>query len=404
MSVYVSADKDCPIPEPFGANIWNLTVIAALFFLTFLGRFIFAPLMPTIENDLGITHAQAGSVFLMISIGLFISQILSGFLSSRINHRGALFVSTLGLGLPPLWLLIDPSLLSLRIVTFIIGMAAGLHMPSAIATITAMVTRQDWGKALGIHGSAPPLGLAVGPFLVVILLNSLPWQHIIAIIAVITIVAAFAFYRFCDSGDFPGEPPGRQVLKAVLRLPSFWIMVILFSLFLGGAIGLYAMLSLYLIREAGMSADLANSLVGVSRLTGLFTVFLSGMVMDRIGEKKHIALIMFTSGLSTILIGTTTGGVLTAMIFIQATLIGCFPTAGFSAMARIVQPNMRSVASSFITPVATVIGGGITPTLLGYMGETYSFSAGIIAMGCLIIICPVLVLPLKLLDKLEDGC
>jgi predicted MFS family arabinose efflux permease len=191
----------------------------------------------------------------------------------------------------------------------------------------------------------------------VILLNHLPWQHIMAIIAVITIVSAFAFYRYCDCGDFPGQPPGRQVLKAVLRLPSFWIMVILFSLFLGGAIGLYSMLSLYLIREAGMSADLANSLVGVSRLTGLFTVFLSGMMMDRIGEKKHIVLIMFTSGLSTILIGTTTGGMLTAMIFIQTTLLGCFPTAGFSAMARIVQPNKRSVASSFITPIATVIGG-----------------------------------------------
>jgi NNP family nitrate/nitrite transporter-like MFS transporter len=329
---------------------------------------------------------------------------LSGYLSSRINHRGTLFVSTVGLGVPPLWLLIDPSLLSLRIVTFIIGMAAGLHMPSAIATITAMVTRQDWGKALGIHGSAPPLGLAVGPFLVVILLNHLPWQHIMAIIAVITIVSAFAFYRYCDCGDFPGQPPGRQVLKAVLRLPSFWIMVILFSLFLGGAIGLYSMLSLYLIREAGMSADLANSLVGVSRLTGLFTVFLSGMMMDRIGEKKHIVLIMFTSGLSTILIGTTTGGMLTAMIFIQTTLLGCFPTAGFSAMARIVQPNKRSVASSFITPIATVIGGGLTPTLLGYMGETYSFGAGIIILGCLTVICPVLVLPLRLLDKLEDGC
>ena len=95
----------------------------------------------------------------MISIGLFISQILSGYLSFRINHPGTLFVSTLALGLPPLWLLIDPSLLSLRIVTFIIGMAAGLHMPSAIATITAMVTRQDWvGQSIGY----PWISLATG--------------------------------------------------------------------------------------------------------------------------------------------------------------------------------------------------------------------------------------------------
>jgi NNP family nitrate/nitrite transporter-like MFS transporter len=308
------------------------------------------------------------------------------------------------MGLPLLWLLVDTSLLSLRVVTFLVGMAAGLHMPSAIATITAMVTRQDWGKALGVHGTAPPLGLAIGPFLAVVLLNYLPWQNIIAIIAVMTIIAAFLFNRYCKFGNFPGEPPGHEVLRAVLRLRSFWIMVVLFSLFLGGAIGLYSMLSLYLIQEAGMSAGLANSLVGLSRLTGLFTAFLSGVMMDRIGEKKHIALIMVAAGLSTILIGTTSGVVLMVLIFIQPTLIGCFPTAGFSAMARTVQPNLRSVATSFTSPIAMIVGGGLTPTMLGYMGETHSFSAGIIAMGCLIVICPVLVLPLKLLDKLEDGC
>lgn len=404
MTAYGSDEKDCPMPEPLGTSIRSLIAIAALFFLTFLGRFIFAPLMPTIESDLGITHAQAGSLFLMISIGFFISQILSGYLSSRINHRGTLFVSTLALGLPLLWLLMDTSLLSLRVVTFVVGMAAGLHMPSAVATITATVTRQDWGKALGIHGTAPPLGLAIGPFLVVVLLNYLPWQNIIVIIGIIAIIAAFLFHRYCDCGDFPGEPPGRQVLSAVLRQRSFWIMMVLFSLFFGGAIGLYSMLPLYLIQEAGMSAELANSLVGLSRLTGLFTAFLSGMMMDRIGEKKQIALVMVAAGLFTILIGTTSGGMLIVLIFIQTTMISCFPTAGFSALARTVQPNMRSVATSFTTPIAMIVGGGLVPTLLGYMGETYSFSAGIIAMGCLTVICPVLVLPLKLLDKLEDGC
>ena len=404
MSVLSSIDKDCPIPEPFRANIWNISTIASLFFLTFLGRFIFAPLMPTIENDLGISHAQAGSLFLMISIGLFISQVSSGYLTSRFNHRGTLFVSTLVLGLPLLWLLIDSSLLSLRVVAFIVGMGTGLHMPSAIATITAMVTRPDWGKALGLHGTAPPMALAIGPFLAVILLNYLPWQNIVAGIGVITIIAAFVFYRRSKFGDFPGEPPGRQVLSAVLRQRSFWIMVVLFSLFLSGAIGLYSMLSLYLIKEAGMSADLANSLVGLSRLTGLFTTFLSGMVMDRIGEKKHITLVMMAAGLATILIGTTSGPLLMVLIFIQPTLLGCFPTAGFSAMARTVQPNLRSAATSFTSPIAMIIGGGLTPTLLGYVGETYSFSAGITVMGCLIVVCPLLVLPLRLLDKFEDGC
>jgi NNP family nitrate/nitrite transporter-like MFS transporter len=181
-------------------------------------------------------------------------------------------------------------------------------------------------------------------------------------------------------------------------------MVILFALFLGGNIGIYAMLSLYLIQEAGMSPDIANSLVGLSRLSGLVITFLSGIMMDRIGEKKHIVWVMVAAGISTILLGTTSGILLMVLVFIQPALLGCFPTAGFSALARTVQPNLRSTATSFMAPFSFLIGGGITPTLLGYMGETYTFGTGIILMGCLITLGPVLVLPLKLLDNLDAGC
>ncbi len=404
MSTYTSIEKECPAPEPFGDNIWKLSAITSLFFLSFLGQFVFAPLMPTIKSDLGISHAQAGSLFLMITIGSFTSQMLSGHLSFRINHRGSLFASKLLIGLPLLWLLVDSSMLSLRVVMLIVGMGVGLHIPSAIATITAMVDRKDWGKALGLHEIAPPLGTAVAPFLVVVLINYFAWQHIIAIVAVIVVTPSFVFYRFCDCGNFPGDPPVRQLLLEVLRLRSFWIMVVLFALFFGGVVGLYTMYPLYLTQEAGMSVDQANSLVGLSRLTGLIGVFVSGLIMDRIGEKKHIFLFMGMAGLATILIGAMSGLVLIVMIFIQASLINCFPAAGFSALSRTVQPHLRSVITSFASPIAIVIGGGIFPTLLGYMGETYSFSTGIVILGCLMIVSPLLVLPLRLLDVLGEGC
>ena len=287
---------------------------------------------------------------------------------------------------------------------FIVGLAAGLHMPSAIPKISAIVDRQDWGKAFGIHGSALPLGLTIGPFLAVMLLNYFAWQSIVAIIGIITIISAFAFLRYCSCGDFLGESPKMALIIEVFRLPSFWIMVVLFSLFLGGNVGIYAMLSLYLIEEAGLSPAVANSLVGFSRLSGLFVTYLSGIVMDRIGEKKHIFWAMLALGISTILLGTTSEILFIVMIFLQPSLIACFPTAGFSALARTVQPNLRSTATSFMAPFSFVIGGGLALTLLGYMGETYSFSSGIILMGCLIIISPVLVIPLKLLDKLDAGC
>ena len=51
-------EKECPIPEPFKAMAGNIVFITALFFLTFIARFIFAPLMPAIERELGIEEGE----------------------------------------------------------------------------------------------------------------------------------------------------------------------------------------------------------------------------------------------------------------------------------------------------------------------------------------------------------
>ena len=59
--------------------------LTAIFFLNFLARIVLAPLMPVIEADLGLDHAEAGSLFLLISAGYFVSLLGSGFLSSRVT-------------------------------------------------------------------------------------------------------------------------------------------------------------------------------------------------------------------------------------------------------------------------------------------------------------------------------
>ena len=195
LNSYVT-DKECPLPEPFKAKIGPILFIAALFFMTFLGRFIFAPLIPTIEQELGLTHSQAGSLFLMISLGFFVAQICSGFISSRVNHKRTLVLSILGVGLAQLVFNVTSFLWFIRGILFILGMAAGLHMPSAIATITAMVNRQDWGKALAVHQMAPPLSLVLGPLLIILMIDWFSWQTILAILGCITFTVGLAFLFF----------------------------------------------------------------------------------------------------------------------------------------------------------------------------------------------------------------
>jgi len=403
VETYVN-DKECPIPEPLRANLGPVLFITVLFFLTFLGRFIYAPLMPTIETDLGITHSQAGSLFLMMSLGFLVGQVFSGFLASRVEHRGALVISTLAVGLTLLLFVSTPSLWAFRGILLLLGMAAGLHMPSAIATITAMVDRRDWGKALAFHQSAPPSSLVLGPLLVIFMLHWFSWQAALVILGVINVGAGLAFLRFGRCGRFPGDSPRWSRVKVVISRRSFWIMVVLFALAMGGTVGIYTMLPLFLVNERGFDQGWANTLLGLSRISGLFMVFAAGWFTDRVGEKAFIFVVMLASGVATVMLGVMTGTWLVVIFFVQPAIEGCYFTAGFAALARIVQPNYRSIAAAFTTPVAFFFGGGLLPMAIGYMGEAFSFGLGIVLLGGITIVGSGLVYFLTLIDQMEEGC
>lgn len=397
-------DKTCPTPEPFNTMIGNILLLTLLFFLTFISRFIFAPLMPAIGEDLGITSSQAGSIFLMGSIGFFFASIFSGFIAARINHRGTFILSILGVGLALIACAFTASLWTIQVVMLILGIAAGLNLPSNMATIIAMVSREDWGKALAIQQMAPPLSLVLGPLVSVLLLAWFSWQITLAVLGVFTIIALFATMRLGKFGDFPGDAPIPSNVKLVLSQRSFWIMVILFALGMGGQVGIYAMLPLYLVTEQGMDSSLANTLLGLSQISALFMTFFAGWMTDRVGEKTAIALFLVASGIVTIFLGILTGPWLKVTVFIQPALIVCFFPAGFSALARIVQPNIRSLATALATPTAFVLGGGLLPAALGYMGQAYTFGLGIVLAGGMMTIGALLAFSLKLLEKMEDGC
>ena len=397
-------EKSCPTPEPFRAMLGSILFVTLLFFLTFLGRFIFAPLMPTIEKDLAMTHGQAGSVFFLGSIGVLFGSVVSGFISARINHRGSLIASSIGLSIVLLASYFTTSVWGIRSIMFVLGMCAGLNLPSVVATIAAIVDRRDWGKAMAVQQIAPPLGLVSGPLVSVLLLTWFSWRGTLVCIGLLSAIIAFAFSRYARCGDFPGDTPSFSRLGVILTRSSFWVIMILLALGMGAQVGIYAMLPLYLVTERGLDAAAANTILGISQVSALFMTFFAGWVTDRIGEKRAIFLFLAASGIVAVLVGSLSGFWLKVSVFALPALAVCFFPPGFAALSRIVQPNMRSLAAALGPPSAFILGGGLLPAALGYMGQTYTFGQGIVLAGLVIILGSGLAFPLKLLEKMEDGC
>lgn len=359
--------------------------LTAMFFLNFLARIIFAPLMPAIEADLGISHSEAGSFFLLTSTGYFITLLASGFLSSRLLHRGTVILSALAVGVVLILTSFTREIWGFRAGLLLLGMASGLYLPSGIATLTTLADAKHWGRAIAIHELAPNLGFVAAPLLSEMLLLWFSWRTILAALGLLSIVLGLGYASGSFGGRFPGKAPSLEALRPLIRQRSFWIMMVLFSLGIGGSFGVFTMLPLYLVTDQGFDRGWANTLVGLSRISGVGMAFVAGWAVDRFGHKRTLATVLLLTGITTVLLGTASGSSLVAMVFVQPLLAVCFFPAGFAALSLLSSESTRNLAVSLTIPAAFIVGGGAIPILIGAMGDAGAFPLGIVLSGVIIL-------------------
>lgn len=385
--------------EAFLAQFSPILLIASIFFLNFTCRIIVAPLLPIIEKDLGFSHGDAGSLFLFLSIGYFISLLGSGHISSRITHRKTIAVSAIAVGTALSLISFSKSLFAMRFCVFLLGISAGTYLPSGISTVTSLVNPKHWGKAVAIHEIAPNLSFVLTPLLAEMLLHWFIWRNILFLIGIFSVIMGFVFIHVGKGGNFLGESPNFSSIKSIIEIPAFWILIFLFGLAITGSLGIYNMLPLYLVTEHGLSQEWANSLVGISRISTIGMAFLSGWATDRLGPKTIMVSVFLITGVLTLLLGIVSTNWIAIVVFLQPMLAVCFFPAGFAALSSISTPENRNVAISLTIPIAFVIGGGAIPALIGIMADKGYFAWSISLTGALIMIGFFLSFFLKLSEK-----
>ena len=370
---------------PFWPHVGPVLFLALIFCINYTSRIILSPLLPTVEKDLGVSHSQAGLFFLLISAGYITSLLGSGFFSSRLTHRGTIIFSSAAVGIALLSISFINTLWGIRLGLLGLGLAAGTYLPSAIAAITSIVGSRHWGKAIAIHELAPNLAFIAAPLLSEVFLRWYSWRMLLASLGGTSVILSLAFARFGRGGEFPGETPASSSLRILLREPSFWIMVFLFGLGISSTLGIFAMLPLYLVIERDMDQSWANTLVALSRISGLGAVSVAGWASDLLGPKRTIAGSLLLTGIMTVLLGVMPGSWVMVPIFLQPALAVCFFPAGFAALSEIGPASSRNVVVSLTVPIGMLIGAGTVPMFIGIMGDAGSFASGLALVGVLIL-------------------
>ena len=383
----------------FGSYLGPLLLLTSIFFINFIARIIQAPLLPNIEKELCLSHTAAASLFLSISLGYFVSLIGSGFVSCRLKHRGTIILSIVALGAALFGTALSRGVLGMRIGLFGLGLAAGLYLPSGIATLTGLISTKHWGKAIALHELAPNISFVTAPLIAEAMLLRFSWRGVLWLLGVTAFLLGFIFWRYGRGGRFSGEPPSPDAIRSLMSESSFWIMVLLFGLGVSSTLGIFTMLPLYLVTEHGLDRDWANTLIALSRISGLIMAFVSGWATDRFGAKKTLGIVLLVTGILTVLLGVLPSHWVPVIVFIQPMSAVCFFPAAFAALASVGPPKARNVVVSFSVSFAFLMGGGAVPTVIGVIGDTHSFGLGISLTGCLILAGAFLTCLLKFSDK-----
>ena len=278
------------------------------------------------------------------------------------------------------------SFASFCVALFALGVAAGLYLPSGLSTIFSTIPQSFLARGIAIHELAPNLGCLMAPLLWQAVSGFLTWRQCLFGVGVSLILAGL-LYRF---SKFPIKSKGvRPELGLVRQLfvdSSFWLLVLLFSFAICSALGLYAMLPLFLVSTHGMEIDEANYIVAASRILCLLTPFLGGWLGDRFGNMKVMAAMLIATGLITVMVGVSSGKTLILLLTLQAMVSVAFFPSGLAVLSSFSVAGKANVAVSFCIPFAFVIGAGVLPLLIGAIGDQTSIATGIGVTGVAIFI------------------
>jgi len=360
-----------------------LAIFWGLWYLNFSTRTIFSPILPLIEDTLGLSHGEAGGLFTSLAVGYSLILLISGRFVGIWGYKKTVVSGFIGIGLIFFGLQWAEGYAAFHILFFFLGIAAGTYLPSILPIITETYESRHWGKAIGIHDSAASLSILSIPILVALSLHFLSWRNLLLLLGAVSLLLPVCFWKVSVE---PKREMSRQKspISDLVKRRTIWILGFLWIFASASSLGIYSILPVYLVKERGIDFNLANTLFGISRAGGVIVSVFIGFLIDRYGYRFMLKFCLVTTGLSTILLGLSSSlPLILVTLILQATLsVGFFP-AGFAALSNLTPLSERSMAIGLAISIGTIFGNGGAPLLLGYTADWLNFQVGIVAMGIL---------------------
>lgn len=346
----------------------NLTLATLAFAVCFAAWGMLAPIAPALQDQLKLSDTQTA---IMISIPVILGSLLRiplGLITDRIGGR-TVFTAMLFYSAGAAVLVGFASSYAMLLgAGFLLG-AAGASFAVGVPFVAEWFPPKRQGLAIGIYGMGN-IGTAVAAFSVPAIRDAS--SQAVAGIVFGVVIAAYALVWMTFARRAPGvkpaQPKYREVLGAGWRL---WRLALFYFVSFGGFVAMALFLPKLLKDWFGYSLTTAG--LRAAGFTLLATAFrpLGGILADRIGGEKVLAIAFFGVGLDAIGLSWQASDPTIVPVTIFCLTMAAFLGLGSGAVFKLVPINFPKAtgAATGIVGAAGGIGGFFPPLILGVVHD-----------------------------------
>lgn len=381
---------------------WKAVTLLALGFgLVSIDRFMIMPLFPVMMKDLNLNYQDLGLITGILAVTWGISSLFMGKLSDRFGHRAIIVPAVILFSLLAGFSGLATGLLSLMLIRAVIGAAEGAFTPASIVATLEASKPSRHGLNLGIQQAAMPLfGLALAPILVTQLLHVVAWHWVFAMVMIPGLIVGFLLHKVLRNTD-PSAAAEHTITHDatshrwtdVFNSRNVPLNILGMMCWLTVLVVLGAFLPNYLLDYMGLSLEQMGYVLSAIGFGGAAGTILLPCLSDRIG-RKPVMVLSVIGGVASLYLLINTGAD-TTRLFISLFLTVFFDfgliclTVGPSTTES-VPARLMSTASGFVVGIGEIFGGGIAPSLAGYVAHNHGIqytlllAIGAMAAGLLI--------------------
>ncbi|UGT41393.1 MFS transporter [Nocardia yamanashiensis] len=366
----------------------TIVLLFAAWVVDYVDRTVINFALPYIGEDLRLDHTQQGLLVSVFFISYAAAQVPGGLLADR---YGAVRIGVVGLiawsiftGLTAVaW-----SFLALLAMRFLFGLVQGVFPAAAIKALAERSTPEQRTTATGWTNASNAVGILLAAVIASILLPTVGWRAMFAIISVLGVAVILAWRRWMpeplpQDSVHPTAGVDAASRRRVLLSPALLGFAVIFFGYDVLVWGVTAWLPTFLHEDRGLSMTVVAIAAVPSTLAAAAGVVLGARLSDRLGGHPRLLVVpamMLTSILLFVLprvgffpLFVLTGSVMTFL-------------AGLAFMPAFAVP-LRALPSSYIGAATGVIifggqlAGVLSPLLFGVVTDHASYTTAFESMA-----------------------